>query len=359
MLPATPQVEPQLQGGSSEGPDPDRAAAVLPSVSVAVPSAAGDGPRDGPRDAAAVIDGLRRKAAAAIEGLHRDAATAIDGLQRNAATAIEGLQRDAAAAIEGLQRDAATAIEGLQRNAAAGINNLLVLSSEPGSAALESPRPRSIPIVPPFPIASRETRSPALAPPSGVAERPPQLPQALRQSSAGSSHPLGQPAERHRAPKRKADDAAGGSGEPTQGTSTPAPQGGDPPPQCTSGPGFNGLGFVKLVDGVAVTVEAKDVVGPFTYVGNGRRYPTEYVSKEGDISVEEYKWDDQHSQQVGEGMEFDVEAILDTRTFHGKRQYLIKYKGFALDWDDWTDKEDVVGCVLLEPWDRMFRAAND
>eukprot|EP00884_Botryococcus_braunii_P005265 jgi/Botrbrau1/1473/Bobra.178_3s0030.1 len=321
-LPATPHMAPHLQGGPLGGPDPDPAAAVPQGVPVAVPSAAGGGPRDGSRDSSPLPPGL------GISDVYNPEVAAV-------------------------------------------IESLLFPSPPPGAARSESPPLGGFSgTPPPVPMASEEAGSPELPPPPDAVEQLPQPPKPrVRKSTARGSRLPKQPAKRQRTSKKMAvaaDDGAGGSGGPAPKTGTRAPQGGRRPRQgvkqpLTSGPGLNGLGFVKLVDGVSVTVEAKDVKGPFTYVQDNdgrRRYPTEYFSREGDIPVEEYE-----NIVFGEEEEFKVEAILDERRTNpqGKKQrtrsYMVKYEGYALEWDNWIARKDLSDCVLLDDWDRMCHGA--
>mgnify|MGYP001811299377 CR=1 FL=1 len=47
---------------------------------------------------------------------------------------------------------------------------------------------------------------------------------------------------------------------------------------------------------------------------------------------------------------YEIDALLAHRTSRGKRQYLVKYKGFDDFHNEWRNENDVTGVATTEYW---------
>eukprot|EP01026_Neomeris_dumetosa_P015797 TRINITY_DN16016_c0_g2_i1.p1 TRINITY_DN16016_c0_g2~~TRINITY_DN16016_c0_g2_i1.p1 ORF type:complete len:307 (+),score=51.50 TRINITY_DN16016_c0_g2_i1:49-969(+) len=77
---------------------------------------------------------------------------------------------------------------------------------------------------------------------------------------------------------------------------------------------------------------------------DGQLYPKEFVRKENDVSVAQYRaWNIAH--------ELSVDQIVDERvTMKGTIEYKVKFLGFELDEDDWYDEKNFLNTTILEKW---------
>jgi hypothetical protein len=56
-------------------------------------------------------------------------------------------------------------------------------------------------------------------------------------------------------------------------------------------------------------------------------------------------------------LEWEVEQILGNRTYRKKKQYLIRWKGYALAHDSWQDESDIHTPELIEAYKQKAQSA--